>query len=251
MRGGVAPKRAIAGRRVSGMVGVPPAVLRVPRSTRRTSHGERTSRGVRMYFAGRGMRRAGRPPYPRPAAPPRAGHAAQPASHAPGVSPRFSPRRYRMNRRSDAPTLRARRPRSSPQPMLDARNSLPPTGRESACLFSWGGWDGGNKRPAPNGAALPRGQPMKRGSSFTPDGRNRTAHKQRPARRVSRVIPGYFPPARRGARDGGVPGSARFQRVGEGVPPLRTSTRVEFGRCPRSLYTLREVRFGGTPKPTR
>ena len=57
--------RPVTARRISGRVGVPPAVLRVPRGTRRTSHGARTSRGVRMYSAGRGIRRAGRPPYPR------------------------------------------------------------------------------------------------------------------------------------------------------------------------------------------
>src|SRR6266436_2803562 len=45
-------------RRVSGRVGVPP-------STRRTSLRDAPAINVRMYSAGRGIRRAGRPPYPR------------------------------------------------------------------------------------------------------------------------------------------------------------------------------------------
>ena len=53
-----------AGRHASGRVGVPPAVLRVPRNTRRSSKGEQTSLGIRMYSAGREIRQAGRPPPP-------------------------------------------------------------------------------------------------------------------------------------------------------------------------------------------
>jgi mono/diheme cytochrome c family protein len=60
-------KRENCERRASGRVGVPPAVLRVPRSTRRTSTGELRALVVRVHSAGRGMRQAGRPPYPRPA----------------------------------------------------------------------------------------------------------------------------------------------------------------------------------------
>ena len=51
-------------RRASGSAGVPPAVLRVPRGTRRTSTGDRITLGVRVYSAGRGIRQAGRPRYP-------------------------------------------------------------------------------------------------------------------------------------------------------------------------------------------
>src|ERR1043166_1622371 len=51
-------------RRASGRVGVPPAVLRVSRGTRRTFMGERMSLGIRVYSAGCGIRQAGRPPYP-------------------------------------------------------------------------------------------------------------------------------------------------------------------------------------------
>ena len=50
-------------------MGVPPAVLCVPRSTRRTSVGKRISNDVRVYSAGREIRQAGRPPYPRHAIP--------------------------------------------------------------------------------------------------------------------------------------------------------------------------------------
>ena len=60
--------REEAGRRASGRVGVPPAVARVPRDTRRTFTGNQFAVCVRMYSAGRGMRQAGRPPYPRDAA---------------------------------------------------------------------------------------------------------------------------------------------------------------------------------------
>ena len=49
----------------SGRVGVPPAVLRVPRSTRRTSTGDPNALGILVYSAGREIRQAGRPPYPR------------------------------------------------------------------------------------------------------------------------------------------------------------------------------------------
>jgi len=55
-------------RRVLGRVGVSPAVLRVPRSTRRTSIEVATHNDVRKCSARRGTRRAGRPPYPRHAA---------------------------------------------------------------------------------------------------------------------------------------------------------------------------------------
>ena len=51
--------------RASGRVGVPPAVLRVPRSTRRKSTGDPFACGVRVYSARCGIRQAGRPPYPR------------------------------------------------------------------------------------------------------------------------------------------------------------------------------------------
>jgi len=49
----------------SGRVGVPPAVLRVPRSTRRTSLDVAAHNDVRLCSARCGTRRAGRPPYPR------------------------------------------------------------------------------------------------------------------------------------------------------------------------------------------
>ena len=55
-------------RHVSGRVGVPPAVLRVPRNTRRMSTGFQFAIGERMYSAGREIRQAGRPPYPMHAA---------------------------------------------------------------------------------------------------------------------------------------------------------------------------------------
>ena len=58
-----------AGRHVSGSVGVPPAVARVPRGTRRRIPGVRFASGVRVYCAGRAIRRAGRPPYPMHAVP--------------------------------------------------------------------------------------------------------------------------------------------------------------------------------------
>ena len=54
----------ICERRASGRVGVPPAVLGVPRSTRQMSFGKRIAFGVREYSAGCGIRQAGRPPYP-------------------------------------------------------------------------------------------------------------------------------------------------------------------------------------------
>ncbi len=53
------------GRRVSGRVGVPPAVLCVSRSTRRTFTGVLIASAVRVYSAGREIRQAGRPPHPR------------------------------------------------------------------------------------------------------------------------------------------------------------------------------------------
>ena len=69
---GVMPSRANkepqSGWRVSGRVGVPPAVRCVPHSTRRTSTGNRSAFGVRVYSAGREIRQARRPPYPRHAA---------------------------------------------------------------------------------------------------------------------------------------------------------------------------------------
>ena len=58
------PSRKNEGR-YSGRVGVPPAVPRILRGTRRTSIRERTSPDVRVYSAGREIRQAGRPPYPR------------------------------------------------------------------------------------------------------------------------------------------------------------------------------------------
>ena len=57
-----------AGWRASGRVGVPPAVARVPRGTRRKITGIPYANDVRVYSAGRGIRQAGRPPYPRHAA---------------------------------------------------------------------------------------------------------------------------------------------------------------------------------------
>ena len=63
------PASAKSERRVSGSAGVPPAVLRVLRSTRRTSVCERMSLDVRVYSARRGIRQAGRPRYPRHAVP--------------------------------------------------------------------------------------------------------------------------------------------------------------------------------------
>ena len=50
------------------LMGVPPAVLRILRSTRRRSACVLRASGRRMYSAGRGIRQAGRPPYPRHAA---------------------------------------------------------------------------------------------------------------------------------------------------------------------------------------
>ena len=52
------PTHEEAGWHASGRVGVPPAVLCVPRSTRRSSTGNRIAFGVHVYSAGR-------PPYPR------------------------------------------------------------------------------------------------------------------------------------------------------------------------------------------
>ena len=57
-----------AGWHASGSAGVPPAVLCVPRSTRRMSTGVLNASGVRVYSAGREIRQAGRPRYPRHAA---------------------------------------------------------------------------------------------------------------------------------------------------------------------------------------
>ena len=54
--------------RASGRVGVPPAVPRVPRGTRRTSIGDPIALGVRVYSEGREIRQAGRSPYPMHAA---------------------------------------------------------------------------------------------------------------------------------------------------------------------------------------
>ena len=53
---------------VSGRVGVPPAVLCILRSTRQMIQGNRIALGVRVYSAGREIRQAGRPPYPKHAA---------------------------------------------------------------------------------------------------------------------------------------------------------------------------------------
>ncbi len=50
--------------RFLGRVGVPPAVLRILRSTRRNSLDVVTTKDVRKYSARRGTREAGRPPYP-------------------------------------------------------------------------------------------------------------------------------------------------------------------------------------------
>ena len=65
--GGLGGTRPVAERHSSGRVGVPPAVFRVPRNTsehRKTFVRRATFAGCR---AGRAARRAGRPPYPRPA----------------------------------------------------------------------------------------------------------------------------------------------------------------------------------------
>ena len=64
------------------------------------------------------------------------GFQSNPASPRARISPRFSPRRYRMNRRSDAPTLRrsdaptlqARSGRSAPAARPDRHRVNPPTG---------------------------------------------------------------------------------------------------------------------------
>ncbi len=53
------------------------------------------------------------------------------------------------------------------------------------------------------------------------------------------------------AQGGKPPGSAHVPCVGDGVPPSRTSRRVESGTGVRSLHTPQEVRFGRMPKPTR
>ena len=50
--------------RAPGRVGIPPAVARVSRGTRRTSACERIPLDVRMCSAGRETRQAARPPYP-------------------------------------------------------------------------------------------------------------------------------------------------------------------------------------------
>ena len=63
------PRHEEAERRASGRVSVPPAVRRVPRSTRRMITGGLITLGVRVYSAGREIRQAGRPPYPRHAVP--------------------------------------------------------------------------------------------------------------------------------------------------------------------------------------
>ena len=52
-------------RRASGSAGVPPAVRRILRSTRRTSAGCRIGLGIRVYSAGCEIRRAGCPRYPK------------------------------------------------------------------------------------------------------------------------------------------------------------------------------------------
>ncbi len=52
-------------RYASGSAGVPPAVRCDPHHTRRTATGDRISLGVRVYSAGRAIRQAGRPRYPR------------------------------------------------------------------------------------------------------------------------------------------------------------------------------------------
>ena len=80
---------------------------------------------------------------------------------------------------------------------------------ESVWVFFHGQNGGGKLRPAPNGAARPRGGPLKRGSGFRPDGRNRTPPKLRPAHRMWIVIPTYSHPTRRGAMDAGATTSAR------------------------------------------
>ena len=55
--------RGESGRRASGKVGILPAVLRILRSTRRTSTGDPFNLGVRVYSAGCEIRQAGRPPF--------------------------------------------------------------------------------------------------------------------------------------------------------------------------------------------
>ena len=59
------PKREEAEWRASGSAGVPPAVLGVPRSTRRMTAVNLSACGVRGYSAGREIRQAGRPRYPK------------------------------------------------------------------------------------------------------------------------------------------------------------------------------------------
>ena len=56
--------------------------------------------------------------------------------------------------------------------------------------------------------------------------------------------------AERGKASPRTPGSIRVPRVGEGVPPSRTSASVDPGES-APQRTPREVRRGGTPRPTR
>ena len=59
------PMREEAEGHAPGRVGVPPAVRRVPRSTRRMSTRVLLASGARVYSAGCEIRQAGRPRYPR------------------------------------------------------------------------------------------------------------------------------------------------------------------------------------------